>query len=247
MKFLGQTVLYGSWVLEMGLTGGIGSGKSTVAAGLVDRGAILIDADAIVRELQEPGMPVFAAMVERFGRGVVASDGSLDRAAVAEIVFTDPDQLKALNAIVHPAVTAEMTARREALVETDDTVILDIPLLVESRHRGLGGIIVVDVPVDLAVERLVSFRGFSEDDARARVANQVTREERVAVADFVVDNSGSLDALEAELDRCWAWIETLERPQPGVWSGPVKGRVDAEADTSADIAAAGGEEKEEIS
>lgn len=247
MKSLGQTVLYGTYVLEMGLTGGIGSGKSTVALGLVARGAILIDADAIVRELQEPGMPVFAAMVERFGPGVVASGGSLDRAAVAEIVFADPDELKALNEIVHPAVTAEMTARREALVETDETVILDIPLLVESRHRGLGGIIVVDVPIDLAIERLVAFRGFSDDDARARVASQVTREERVAVADFVVDNSGTLEALEAELDRCWSWIETLERPEPGVWSGPVKGRVDSETDTPTDVAVAGGEKKEEIS
>jgi dephospho-CoA kinase len=117
-------------VIEIGLTGGIGSGKSTVAELLVARGAVLVDADAIVREVQQPGTPVFLAMVERFGPGIVAADGTLDRPAVAAIVFADPDQLAALNGIVHPAVTDEMTARRERLAATDATVILDIPLLV---------------------------------------------------------------------------------------------------------------------
>src|SRR5690606_3485624 len=125
-------------VIEIGLTGGIGSGKSTVAALLVERGAVLIDADAIVREVQEPGTPVFAAMVERFGPGIVAPDGTLDRAAVAAIVFADREQLEALNGIVHPAVSDEMTRRREALAATDATVLLDIPLLVESKYSGLA-------------------------------------------------------------------------------------------------------------
>ena len=131
-------------MLEIGLTGGIGSGKSTVAGLLVDRGATLLDADAIVRELQQPGTPVFAAMVARWGDEVVADDGTLDRGAVAARAFTDPDELVALNAIVHPAVGEEMTRRRRDLATPADTVILDIPLLVESGHEGLGGDLVVD-------------------------------------------------------------------------------------------------------
>ncbi len=199
-------------MLEIGLTGGIGSGKSTVAALLVERGAVLLDADAIVREVQQPDTPVFAAMVERWGDGIVAGDGTLDRQAVADRVFGDPDELKALNAIVHPAVGDEMTRRRAELAGTDATVVLDIPLLVESGHEGLGGIIVVDIDPEVAVERLVAHRGFAEQDARDRIARQAAREDRLARADVVVDNSGTLDDLEAEVERAWAWIDTLERP-----------------------------------
>ena len=202
-------------MLEIGLTGGIGSGKSTVADLLVERGAKLVDADAIVRELQAPGRPVYTAMVERWGPDVVADDDSLDRQAVADRVFGDPDELLALNAIVHPAVGDEMTRRREALADTDATVLLDIPLLVESGHGGFGGIVVVDVDPDLAVQRLVEQRGFTEKDARKRMARQAPREDRLARADFVIDNSGTFDDLVAEVDRCWAWIATLERPVPG--------------------------------
>lgn len=202
-------------MLEIGLTGGIGSGKSTVADLLVERGAKLVDADAIVRELQAPGRPVYTAMVERWGPDVVADDDSLDRQAVADRVFGDPDELLALNAIVHPAVGDEMTRRREALADTDATVLLDIPLLVESGHGGFGGIVVVDVDPDLAVQRLVKHRGFTEKDARKRMARQAPREDRLARADFVIDNSGTFDDLVAEVDRCWAWIATLERPVPG--------------------------------
>jgi dephospho-CoA kinase len=211
-------------VIEIGLTGGIGSGKSTVAALLVEKGAVLIDADAIVREVQEPGTPVFRAMVERFGPGIVAEDGTLDRAAVAAIVFNDPEELTALNGIVHPAVSDEMTRRREVLAETDATVLLDIPLLVESKYSGLAGIIVVDVDPEVAVERLVRHRGFSEEDARARIGRQASREERLAVADFVVDNSGDLDDLRATVDRCWEWIQSLPRPEPGGPVTPIRGR-----------------------
>jgi dephospho-CoA kinase len=206
-------------VIEIGLTGGIGSGKSTVAGMLVDRGAVLVDADAIVREVQQPGTPVFAAMVDRFGPGIVAADGSLDRAAVAAVVFSDPAQLEALNGIVHPAVSDEMTRRREALAATDATVLLDIPLLVESKYSGLAGVIVVDVDPELAVERLVRHRGFSEDDARARISRQASRDERLAAADFVIDNSGDLDHLRLQVDRCWEWVLSLPRPEPG---GPVE-------------------------
>ena len=202
-------------MLEIGLTGGIGSGKSTVAALLVKRGAVLLDADAIVRELQEPGTPVFVAMVERWGDEIVAADGGLNRQAVADRAFGDADELEALNAIVHPAVADEMTRRRKALAGTDATVILDIPLLVESGHEGLGGVIVVDVDPDVAVGRLVTHRGFTEDDARGRMARQASREDRLARADVVIDNSGTMADLFAEVGLAWAWIEGLERPVPG--------------------------------
>jgi dephospho-CoA kinase len=211
-------------VIEIGLTGGIGSGKSTVGALLVEKGAVLIDADAIVRELQQPGMAVFEAMVERFGQGIVAADGTLDRAAVAAIVFADADLLTVLNGIVHPAVSDEMTRRREVLAPTDATVILDIPLLVESKYSGLAGIIVVDVDPELAVERLVRYRGFSEEDARARIGRQASREDRRAVADFLIDNSGDLAFLKEQVDRCWEWIEGLPRPTPGGQVEPIRGR-----------------------
>ena len=202
-------------MLEIGLTGGIGSGKSTVAAMLVDRGASLLDADAIVRDLQTPGTPVFTAMVQRWGDRILDDDGGLDRQAVADIVFADADELAALNGIVHPAVGDEMTRRREALADTDATVILDIPLLVESGHQGLAGVIVVDVDPEVAVARLVAGRGFTPDDARSRIARQASREERLGRADLVVDNGGSLEDLTREVDRAWSWIGTLERPQSG--------------------------------
>ncbi len=199
-------------MLEIGLTGSIGSGKSTVAALLVERGAVLLDADAIVREIQEPGTPVFAAMVERWGDGIVADDGTLDRQAVADRAFGNADELAALNAIVHPAVADEMTRRREALAGTDATVILDIPLLVESGYEGLAGIIVVDVDPELAVERLITHRGFAETDARGRIARQASRTDRLARADVVVDNSGSLEDLIAQVDNVQAWLDGLDRP-----------------------------------
>ena len=202
-------------MLEIGLTGSIGSGKSTVAALLVERGAVLLDADAIVREIQEPGTPVFAAMVERWGDDIVADDGTLDRQAVADRVFGDADELAVLNAIVHPAVADEMTRRRKALASTDATVILDIPLLVESGHEGLAGIIVVDVDPELAVERLMTHRGFTETDARGRIARQASRTDRLARADVVVDNSGSLNDLVAQVDLVQAWLEKLDRPPLG--------------------------------
>lgn len=191
----------------LGLTGGIGSGKSTVGALLVERGAVLLDADAMVRELQQPGMPVFEAMVERFGPGVVAADGSLDRAAVAEVVFNDPEALQDLNDIVHPAVGERINQRLVELAETDEVVVLDIPLLVEGDRQGYAGVIVVDTDPEVALRRLVEHRGFSEADARARMANQASRDERLARADVVVRNDGSLDDLAAEVDRAWAWIE----------------------------------------
>jgi dephospho-CoA kinase len=193
----------------VGLTGGIGSGKSTVSAALASRGAVIIDADAITRELQQPGEPVFDAMVARFGSGIVGPDGQLDRAAVADLVFPDPEALADLNAIVHPAVGAEIARRLGEVTGTDAVVILDVPLLVESGRDDMGGTIVVDCDPETAVERLVAQRGFREEDARARIARQASREERLAKADLVIDNDGDRAALGPQLDRCWAWIEEL--------------------------------------
>lgn len=222
-------------MLEIGLTGGIGSGKSTVAEMLVALGAELVDADVVVRQVQQPGSPVLEAMAQHFGAHIINDDGSLNRAAVADIVFGNDEELKALNAIVHPAVNEEMTRQREALVDTDATVLLDIPLLIESKYQGLGGVIVVDAPVKTAIDRLVSFRQFSEADATKRIGSQVSREERLAKADFVVDNSGDLGALQGEVDRCWTWILSLPRPEPGTPLASIRGRaeepVPAETDT----------------
>lgn len=198
-------------MLVVGLTGGIGSGKSSVAERLVARGAVLLDADAIVRELQEPGQPVLAAMVERFGDGILTAEGRLDRQAVADLVFSDEAARTDLNGIVHPMVNAEMARRMGELAGTDRVVVLDIPLLTE-RRPGMGHVIVVDAPVDVAVARLVQHRGFGEADARARVAAQISREERCALADFVIDNGGDLAQLDAEVERCWAWLEGLQQP-----------------------------------
>lgn len=200
-------------MIEVGLTGCIGSGKSTVAAALVERGAVLFDADAIVAELQQPGRPVLEEMVARFGPSILTPDGRLDRAAVAAVVFEDPQELAALNAIVHPAVRAEMIARRRELAGSDAVIVADIPLLAEAgpeRREGMAGIIVVDVEPETAVHRLVAGRGMTEGEARARLARQAARAERLALADFVIDNDGPLDRLAAQADRCWEWIESLQ-------------------------------------
>jgi dephospho-CoA kinase len=196
-------------VLVIGLTGGIGSGKSTVSAALAARGAEVVDADAIVREQQAPGTPVLAAMVERFGPGILTTEGDLDRQAVADIVFGDTEALADLNAIVHPAVGAELVRRLEDAAGRDGVLILDVPLLVESGRDDMVGTIVVDTDPDIAVARLVEHRGFTESDARARMARQASREERLAKADFVISNDGSPDDLVAQIDACWDWIESL--------------------------------------
>lgn len=203
-------------MILVGLTGGIGSGKSTVSSLLAARGAVVIDADAIAREVQAPGSPVLARIAERFGAEVIGPDGSLDRPALAAIVFADADALKDLNGIVHPAIGAETTRRILAARETDRVVVLDIPLLTENPRSGLQGVIVVDVPVDLQVERLVAFRNFSSDDARARIAKQATREERLATADVVIDNSGTIDELIPQVDALWAWLVALPQLPPDV-------------------------------
>lgn len=207
-----ETSCEGLWyvpaVLLLGLTGGIGSGKSTVSSALAERGAVVIDADAVVRELQAPGGAVLASMVEHFGDSILQVDGSLDRQAVAAIVFNDPDELKALNAIVHPKVGEEIDRRIEAQRATDHVVILDVPLLVESEAYETEGIIVVDTDPEIAVARLVEFRGFDADDARARIRLQATRDQRLAKAAFVIPNDGTPEDLATHIDACWEWIGT---------------------------------------
>lgn len=217
-------------MILVGLTGGIGAGKSTVSSGLAARGAVIVDADAIVHQVQQPGMPVVLAMAERFGAEVLGRDGALDRAAVARIVFNDPQALKDLNKLVHPAVNREIARQALSYRDTDRVVVLDIPLLLDSERRhDVGAIVVVDCPVDVAVERLVRFRGMSEDDARARVARQVDRETRLAAATRVIDNSGDQTALERQLDETWAWMQTLPPPTPAHLAPMEKLLVDAPA------------------
>ena len=196
-------------MILVGLTGGIGSGKSTVSSMLAARGAVIIDADAITREVQQPGSKVVAAIAERFGDGVVDETGALRRAELADIVFAEPEALRDLNAIVHPAVGAEIKRRVDDQVATETIVVLDIPLLTENPRGELQGKIVVDVPVDVQVDRLVRYRGFAESDARARIARQASREDRLKDADFVIDNSGAVEDLDAQLDGLWAWLISL--------------------------------------
>ncbi len=201
-------------MIVVGLTGGIGSGKSTVSSELRTRGAVVIDADKTTRDLQQPGQEVFAQIVERFGSGVVTAAGDLDRLGLAAIVFPDPEALAALNAIVHPAVGRSIMAQMNAERGTDNIVVLDIPLLVENSRYPVAGVIVVDTPVETAIERLVEFRGMSVEDARARMARQASREERLQRADFVVDNGGTRQALLAQIPELWEWITTLAPYDP---------------------------------
>lgn len=200
-------------MVVVGLTGGIGAGKSTVAEMLVERGAVVVDADRIAREVVEPGRPAFDAIVSRFGGSVVAPDGTLDRAAVAALVFGDDEARRDLEAITHPAIQAEMATRMLAEAGSDRVVVLDIPLLKQKREP-MAGVVVVDVPEDVAVARLVGQRGFDEADARARIAAQISRDARRALADVVIDNSGDRAHLEAEVDRAWAWVTALDTPAP---------------------------------
>ena len=207
-------------MLVVGLTGGIGSGKSTVSALLARRGAVIVDADLIAREVVEPGGLAYAGLVERFGSEILTSDGTVDRPKLAAIVFNDAAARRDLNAVTHPAVGMVMAQRAAEHRDTDNVVVMDIPLLADGgRERyGLAGVIVVDTPVEVAVQRLVEQREFSEADARARVAAQISREQRRAIADVVVDNSGTLDQLEREVERAWQWVDSLRttaRPRPG--------------------------------
>jgi dephospho-CoA kinase len=190
-------------VLRIGLTGGIGSGKSTVAALLAEHGARVVDADRIAREVVEPGTPGLAAVVAEFGDRVLTEQGGLDRPALAGIVFGDPQARSRLDAVVHPLVRAR-SAELVAAAPADSVVVQDVPLLVETGQAGSYDLVlVVETDVDTRVARLVD-RGLSEDDARARIASQATDEQRRAVADAVVRNDGDRAELAAQVDRFWA-------------------------------------------
>jgi len=189
-------------VLRIGLTGGIGSGKSTVSRLLAERGAVIVDADVIAREVVEPGTPGLAAVVDAFGPGIVADDGSLDRPALAAVVFADPEARRRLDGIVHPLVRARATEVAGA-APPDAVVVNDVPLLVETGQAAAYDLVlVVEADTETRVARLVQ-RGLTADDARARMAAQATDEQRRAVADVVLDNSGTEDELAAQVDRLW--------------------------------------------
>ena len=197
-------------MILIGLTGGIGCGKSEVSRLLENRGAVIVDADLIVRELQQPGAEIFLSMVEMFGDKVVAADGSLNRAAVANEVFKDAETLGKLNLLIHPVVRRVMNERVESYRNTDEVVVLDIPLLVENPREGLDGILVVDLDPQIAIERIVDQRKMSIDDAKARVSRQSSREQRLAIANHVIDNSGDRDALAKQVEIAWSWITSLK-------------------------------------
>ncbi|MEU8704564.1 dephospho-CoA kinase [Streptomyces sp. NPDC048565] len=191
-------------MLKVGLTGGIGAGKSEVSRLLAGYGAVLVDADRIAREVVEPGTPGLTAVVEAFGPGILRPDGSLDRPALGSIVFADPARLATLNAIVHPLVGAR-SAELERAAGPGAVVVHDVPLLTENGLAPLYDlVVVVDAKPDTQLDRLVRLRGMTESDARARMAAQATREERLAVADLVVDNDGSLEDLEPQVRTVWS-------------------------------------------
>ena len=195
-------------MLRVGLTGGIGSGKSEVSRRLAVHGAVVIDADVAAREVVAPGTPGLAQVAEAFGPEMLGSDGALDRERLGMIVFRDPALRAKLNAIVHPLVREWMGAAERAAADAargDLIVVHDVPLLAESgRNDGFDLVIVVDVPPELQVERLVSQRGMTPGQARARMATQASREHRLAVADLVIDNSGSLADLDRRVAAVWA-------------------------------------------
>lgn len=190
-------------MLKVGLTGGIGSGKSEVSRRLAARGAVVVDADKIAREVVEPGTPGLAQIVAAFGEEVLRPDGTLDRERLGSIVFADTEKLRVLNGIVHPKV-GERSEQLQREAPDDAVVVYDVPLLAENNLAPLYDVvIVVDTPDDVRLERLLRSRGMPEADARARIAAQASREDRLRIADIVIGNSGSLDELDAQIDKVW--------------------------------------------
>lgn len=193
------------------LTGGIASGKSTIARRLAAHGAVVVDADQIVREVQQPGSPVLAAIAAEFGDGMLMAGGALDRAALGARVFGDDAAVARLNAIVHPAVRAE-SARRFAAAFADDpaaVVVYDVPLLVEARADDPWALVIVaHAPAEVRMRRLVELRGMNERDAAARIASQAPDDVRLAIADVVIDTSGELDETVRQVDELWAELDT---------------------------------------
>jgi dephospho-CoA kinase len=196
-------------VLLVGLTGGIGSGKSTVARLLEKRGAVVFDADLLAREAVEPGTPGHAAVIDRFGADVLAPGGELDREALASIVFADPAARRDLEQIVHPEVRRLFAEGTEAYRDTDRVVVFSAPLLVETgMHTAFEILVVVSATVATQIERLMRQRGMSEPSIRARIDAQAPLEDKAAAADFLVDNEGSLDELESQVQQLWNDLST---------------------------------------
>ena len=194
-------------MLRVGLTGGIGSGKSAVSSRLAQRGAVVIDSDALAREVVAKGTDGLAEVVEAFGDGVLTAEGELDRPAVGRIVFGDEAARRKLEAIIHPRVRAR-AAEIEASAPADAVVVHDIPLLVETGQADrFDVVLVVDTPVDVQLERLTTQRGMTETEAKQRIASQASREDRLAVADLVVDNSGTLADLDRRIGEVWAGLQ----------------------------------------
>ncbi|MFG3493539.1 dephospho-CoA kinase [Streptomyces sp. NPDC047928] len=190
-------------MLTVGLTGGIGAGKSEVSRLLVSYGAVLIDADRIAREVVEPGTPGLAAVVDAFGAEVLTAEGTLDRAKLGSVVFAEPERLATLNGIVHPLVGAR-SAELQAAAAPDAVVVHDVPLLTENGLAPLYDVVVVvDASPETQLDRLVRLRGMTEDDARARMAAQADREQRRGIADLIIDNDGPLEALEPQVREVW--------------------------------------------
>jgi len=202
-------------MLKVGLTGGIGAGKSEVSRLLVEHGAVLIDADRIAREVVAPGTPGLAAVVQAFGEEVLAEDGGLDRPKLGSIVFADPDRLAVLNSIVHPLVGARSRELESAAAE-DAVVVHDVPLLAENSLAPLYDlVVVVDASPDTQLDRLVRLRGMTEQDARARMAAQATREKRLEIADIVIDNDVPLDDLRRRVREVWGDLVRRARASQG--------------------------------
>ena len=197
----------------VGLSGGIGSGKSTVAELLARRGAEVIDVDKVSRELQEPGEPLFEQIVARWGTEILDADGRLDRAALSAIVFQDRAQLTELTLMAAPFNEEAIVRRASVCLGTDRVAIVESAMSLTPMY-GMRGICVVDVPADVAVERLVARRGMTAADVRARIASQLPRELRLEHADFVIDNSGALEELDAQVDQAWMWIHELPDATP---------------------------------
>jgi dephospho-CoA kinase len=190
--------------MRVGLTGGVGSGKSTVSAMLDELGAVIIDADKLAREVVERGTPGLAAVVEAFGVELLTPDGDLDRPAMGTIVFADEAKRRTLEGIVHPLVFERIVALEEAAPGADDVVVHDIPLLAESgRADTFDAVIVVDVPDEIRIERMVRDRGWTREDAESRIAAQAPRDDRLAIATHVIDNSGTRDELRARVAQVY--------------------------------------------
>jgi dephospho-CoA kinase len=192
-------------MILFGLTGGIGSGKSSVSELLREHGAVIVDGDQIARSLQVPGSPAVDEIGTAFA-GVVDAEGRLDRGKLAKIVFADPSRLAELNRIMLPKIQAEIERQIEQLRGSDSIVVLDLPLLAEHPRTDLDGVIVVDLDHEIAVQRLVSGRGLTKEDARARITHQASREERRRIADVVIDNSGTMQALQTRVGEVWRWM-----------------------------------------